>query len=100
MPAKLNPMEGVVERIHGTYVADPYRWLEERHCPATDKWLAGQRARFKEYFQRLGTLDGLRSRVREFVDVEATDQIGRVRDRYFYRRRRVGDQQPSIYMMN
>jgi prolyl oligopeptidase len=100
MPAKLNPMEGVVEWIHGTAVADPYRWLEERHSPATEEWLAGQRACFHGYFQRLGALDGLQSRVREFVDVEATDQIGKVRDRYFYRTRRVGEQQPSIYMMN
>jgi prolyl oligopeptidase len=93
-------MEGVVEWIHGTAVADPYRWLEERYTPATEKWLVGQRARFEGYFQQLGTLDNLRSRVREFVDVETTDQIGKVRDRYFYRRRRIGEQQPSIYMMD
>jgi prolyl oligopeptidase len=100
MPAKLNPVDGVAEWIHGTCVADPYRWLEERQSSATEEWLAGQRARFHGYFEELGTLDGLRSRVREFVDVEATDQIGKVRDRYFYRRRRAGEQQPSIYMMH
>jgi prolyl oligopeptidase len=100
MPEKLNPMEGVVEKIHSTAVEDPYRWLEERHSPATEEWLAHQRVRFEGYFQRLGTLDGLRSRVREFVDVETTDQIGKVGDRYFYRKRKVGEQQPSIFVMN
>jgi prolyl oligopeptidase len=100
MPAKLIGTEGVVDTIHGTTVADPYRWLEERHSPETEGWLAGQRARFEDYFQRLGALEVLRSRVREFVDVETTDQIGKVRDRYFYRKRKVGEQQPSIYVMN
>jgi prolyl oligopeptidase len=100
MSTELNAMKGVVERIHGTAVADPYRWLEERHFPETEKWLAGQHARFESYFQRLGSLDGLRTQVRAFVDVETIDQAGKVRDRYFYRRRKVGEQQPSICMMD
>ncbi|MBB6144390.1 prolyl oligopeptidase [Silvibacterium bohemicum] len=81
-------------------MADPYRWLEGRNCPETEEWLADQGKRFKDYFQRLGSLDPLRSRVREFLDVDATDQIGKVQGRYFYRKRRVGEQQASIYVMD
>ncbi|WP_158792084.1 lasso peptide biosynthesis B2 protein [Granulicella sp. L60] len=90
----------VVDTIHGTVVADPYRWLEERDSPETEQWLVDQSARFEEYFRRVGNLDALRSRVKEVLDVETTDQIGKVRDQYFYRKRKVGEQQASVYLMD
>jgi prolyl oligopeptidase len=98
MPTELKAMPGVVEMIHGIPVADPYRWLEDRGSLDTERWIAEQRARYDAYFQELGSLEPLRSRISEFVDVETVDQIGKVRDRYFYRRRDVGRQQASIFV--
>jgi prolyl oligopeptidase len=98
MPAELAAIPNVVDTIHGVRVADPYRWLEDRATPQTEEWVARQRTRFEDYVRGLGPLELLRERVKEFVDVEAIDQIGKVQDRYFYRKRSSGDQQPSIFV--
>jgi prolyl oligopeptidase len=89
----------VVDILHGVTISDPYRWLENRQHPATVEWIRQQRTRFDAYFERLGELDGLKARILEYLDVETIDQIGRVRDRYFFRKRLVGQQQPAIYYM-
>jgi prolyl oligopeptidase len=99
MQPELNDTHGVVETIQGISVADPYRWLEDRTSSETKMWIARQHKRFQDYVSGLGVLDALKQSVQEVVDVERVDQLGRVRGRYFYRRRRVGEQQPSIYVM-
>lgn len=90
----------LIETIHGVPVADPYRWLEDRDTPATAAWLGTQRQRFRSYFEKLDDLGPLRTRVKAFLDVESIDQIGMVRDKYFYRKRLVGKQQPVICVMD
>ena len=99
MSIELKTSVGVEESIHGIAVKDPYRWLEERDCPATDRWLDDQHNRYVDYFRKFGSLDSLRNHVRAFLDAEAIDQVGKVRDLYFYRKRVAGDEQPSIYVM-
>jgi prolyl oligopeptidase len=98
VPIELNTIPGVEESIHGIAVIDPYRWLEDRDSPATERWIADQRVRLDGYFGRLGQLDRLRHRTRAFLDVETIDQAGKVLDRYFYRKRLAGEEQPSIYV--
>lgn len=96
---ELKTIAGVEESIHGIAVKDPYRWLEERDCPATDRWLADQHNRYADYFRKLGSLDSLRNHVRALLAAETIDQVGKVRDLYFYRKRLAGEQQASIYVM-
>jgi prolyl oligopeptidase len=91
MSIELKTSVGVEESIHGIAVKDPYRWLEERDCPATDRWLDDQHNRYADYFRKLGSLGSLRDHVRAFLDAEAIDQVGKVRDLYFYRKRVAGD---------
>jgi prolyl oligopeptidase len=88
----------VEEVIHGVVVSDPYRWLEDRGLPDTEESIAHQQRRCEEYFADCGDLDGLRSRVREYLDVEVVDQPAKVAGRYFYRRRDPGQEQGCIYM--
>jgi prolyl oligopeptidase len=88
----------VEELIHGVVVRDPYRWLEDRNLPETEEWLRNQRLRCEEYFADCSNLDGLRKRVREYLDIEVVDQPARVAGRYFYRRRDRGQEQASIYV--
>jgi prolyl oligopeptidase len=100
MPVSVEATAGVVEMIHGVPVADPYRWLEDRDSRDTEGWLINQRQRFNDYIHALGRSEVLRSRVQEYLGIETIDQIGAVQGRYFYRKRRVGDQQPSIFVMD
>jgi prolyl oligopeptidase len=99
MVTELDQPLSVVETLHGVAVADPYRWLEDRNLPETEHWIAKQRDRFGAYFQQQGPLEQLRQRVLDYIDVETVDGIGRVCERYFYRKRRARQQQPSIFVM-
>jgi len=88
----------VVETIHGTRVVDPYRCLEDRHLPETERWILEHRNIYNAYFQKLAPPDVLRQRILGALDIETTTRLGKVGQRYFYSRRKAGEQQPSIYL--
>jgi prolyl oligopeptidase len=89
--------EPTSDMMHGVKVRDPYRWLEDRTSPATTQWLANQGELFHSYFQNVANLRQLEARALEYLDVDRVDQTGKVRQRFFYRRQAVGQQQGSIY---
>lgn len=91
------PLNTAIEEIiHGVAVCDPYRWLEDRSSPETDAWIREQQQRSNTYFSMCPELSAVESRVRKYLDVEVVDQPARVRDRYFYRKRREGQEQGCI----
>lgn len=98
MPLRTLSFAPVEEVIHGVAVRDPYRWLEDRNLPETEEWIADQRQRCERYFAECGNLNALRNRVREYLDVEAIDQLAKAAGRYFYRRRDHGQEQACIYV--
>jgi len=89
-------LDGAVDIIHGKAVNDPFRVLENSSDPRTRQWLACEKVSFEKYFRKLGPLHSLEHRVRELLDVTSFDQLGRVRQHYFYRKRFKGQQQYSI----
>jgi prolyl oligopeptidase len=91
------PLSTAIEEIiHGVAVNDPYRWLEDRALPKTDVWIREQQQRSNAYFSMCPELSAIESRVVKYLDVEVVDQPARVRDRYFFRKRREGQEQGSI----
>jgi prolyl oligopeptidase len=86
----------IEEIIHGVPVNDPYRWLEDRQSSDTEEWLREQQQRCDAYFRACPELSAVGSRVRKYLSVENIDQPARVRNRYFYRKRREGREQGSI----
>jgi prolyl oligopeptidase len=93
-------MASAIEVIHGETVIDPFRWLENRGHPETDRWIREQQKRCRGYFADCLDLDTIRLKVRAFLDVDVVDQPSRVGDRYFYRRRCRGTEQAGIYVRN
>ena len=93
------PLNTAIEDIiHGVAVNDPYRWLEDRALPGTNVWIREQQQRCSAYFSMCSELSAVESCVRKYLDVEVIDQPARARDRYFYRKRREGQEQGSIYV--
>jgi len=88
----------VEETLHGVQVHDPYRWLEDRGLPETEQWIEEQRARCQAYFSSCDNLKTLRSRVRDFLNVEVVDQPAKGGGNYFYRRRDRDQEQACIYV--
>jgi prolyl oligopeptidase len=89
--------EPIEEVIHGVTVRDPYRWLETRALPETDEWIREQQRRCDDYFSACPELAWLERRVEAYLDVEVVDQPTRISDRYFYRKRRKGEEQAGLY---
>jgi prolyl oligopeptidase len=97
-PPPYSPIEPVTETLHGVAVTDPYRWLEDQESPRTREWISAQTRYARAYFDSLPYRGRIQRRVRELIDVETYDSLQKVGNRYFFRKRLPGQEQPSIYV--
>jgi prolyl oligopeptidase len=97
-PPPYSPVEAVSETLHGVTVTDPYRWLEDQNSPATRRWLEAQTLYTRAYLESIPERERIRERLRELLDVETYESIQRVGQRYFFRKRLPGQEQPCIFM--
>jgi prolyl oligopeptidase len=95
-PPPRSLVETVIDVLHGVPVRDPYRWLEDQQSPRTREWIAAQSRHARAYLDSVPGREEIRKRVRQLVDVESYDSLQKVSNRYFFRKRRVGEEQPSI----
>jgi prolyl oligopeptidase len=97
-PPPHSPIAAVTETLHGVAVTDPYRWLEDQESPRTREWLAAQTLYARTYLDSIPRRERIRNRIRELLDVETYDSLQKAGNRYFFRKRLPGQEQPSIYM--
>jgi prolyl oligopeptidase len=97
-PPPFSLVEPVVDVLHGVPISDPYRWLEEQNSPRTRAWLEEQTRYARSYLDALPGRERIRERVRELLDVETQDSFLIARNRYFFRKRLPGQEQPCIYL--
>ena len=91
------PVEPVTEILHGIEISDPYRWLEEQNSPRTRRWLDEQAAYTRAYLDAIPERAQIRERVRELLSLkEAISEPWNVGERYFFLKRRKGEEQPVI----
>lgn len=95
-PPPYSPIEPVTETLHGVSVTDPYRWLEDQESPRTREWLAAQTRYARAYLDSIPHRERIRNRIRELLDVENYDFLQKVGNRYFFRKRLLGQEQPCI----
>jgi prolyl oligopeptidase len=88
----------VTEVIHGIPVTDPYRWLEDQDSSRTRQWLTDQTSFAREYLDAIPGRDRIRSRIREFLEIETYDSLLIAGHDYFFRKRLPDQEQPCIYM--
>jgi prolyl oligopeptidase len=60
----------VVDEIHGTRVADPYRWLEDDNAAETKAWVAAQNRVTEDYLATLPRRGAIRERLAELWNFE------------------------------
>src|SRR5258708_2578287 len=89
-------IDPITETLHGVPVTDPYRWLEDQESVCTREWLAAQTRYARAYLDSIPERERIRQRVRELVDIETYDSIQKVGQRYFFRKRLPGQEQPCI----
>lgn len=92
------PTQDAIEVKFGVPVYDPYRWLEDRASPETERWLEVQHSDADSYFRTCEGVEHLRERVRALLDREEIEQPVRVNAHIFFQRRDAGQEQACIYV--
>lgn len=91
-------VEPVTEILHGVPVTDPYRWLEDQEAPRTREWLDVQTQYARAYLDGIACRGRIRDRIRELVDVATYESVQKVANKYVFRKRAAGQEQPCIYL--
>ena len=74
------------ETIHGTAIADPYRWLEDDNAPETKAWVEAQNKVTFGYLKSIPQRDAIRKRLTQTWNYERYGVPFKRGGRYFYTR--------------
>ena len=88
--------EDLVDDLHGTRVADPYRWLEDVASPEVQGWMRVQDDHARAQLASLPAGPAFRARLAELLYVDAVSAPVRRGTRIFYTRRHK-DREKAIY---
>jgi prolyl oligopeptidase len=89
-----------IEEIHGVTIVDSYRWLEDRTSVVTQQWLEEQKRAHDHYFGGIRGIDVLRSRINEYLNIDAIDQPAIAGNSYFFRHRKKNQEQACLCVQN
>jgi prolyl oligopeptidase len=89
------------EDFHGTWVADPYHWLEEDNDDEVKAWVRAQNEQTEEFLARVPERAALRARLSElfeigWVDLPTVVRLNTGGFRYFFTRRSGTEDQPRL----
>jgi prolyl oligopeptidase len=90
--------DDIVDDLHGTPVADPYRWLEDVADPDVRGWMRAQDQFARAQLAALPGQDALRRRFAELLYVDAVSAPVRRGGRVFYTRRHRDREKPVYYV--
>ncbi len=88
--------ESIVEELHGTAVADPYRWLERIDDPEVAAWTQAQDRYARRELAALPGRDALRERMLELTYFDTRSAPRRFGERLFWTSQRAG-QDKAVY---
>ncbi|MEZ4616744.1 MAG: hypothetical protein R2867_14750 [Caldilineaceae bacterium] len=91
--------EDLVETLHGTSVADPYRWLEELNSAETAAWIAAQNEVTEAYLAQLPHREAIRQRLTTLWNYERYGIPAKRGERYFLTRNDGLQNQSVLYWM-
>lgn len=97
-PPPCSPIEPVTEILHGVSVTDPYRWLEDQDSLRTRSWIEAQTEYARSYLDSIPGTARIRNRIRALLDVETYDSVQEAGERYLFRKRVSGQEQPCIFL--
>lgn len=97
-PPPKTEAQDVVDTLHGTAVADPYRWLEDQEAPATRDWIAQQNAYTDTIMDKLPGKESLRSIYSSLLKTESMSLPVKRGNRYFFTKVAADQDLGIIYM--
>lgn len=93
------PRQELTETLHGTPVADPYRWLEDLNSTATRHWIAEQNHITAAYLANLPHRDQIRQRLTALWNYERYGIPFQQGNRYFLTRNDGLQNQAVLYWL-
>ncbi|MEM9488799.1 MAG: hypothetical protein AAGC55_06625, partial [Myxococcota bacterium] len=87
----------VVDTLHGTQVADPYRWLEDPKSDETQGWIAAQNKITFGFLEGIGVRESIRQRLTAIWDYEKYGAPMKRGGRYFFSKNDGLQNQSVIY---
>ena len=91
------PRGDVVEVLHGTKVADPYRWLEQSDSAEALAWLKAEERLTENVFARLPERDAIRRRLTALWNYTRTEVPWREAGRLYYLENAGLEGQPVLF---
>src|SRR6476469_2138646 len=94
--------EDLEEKLHGTVVPDPYRWLEEdvRKSPEVKAWVEAQNKVTSAYLAAIPERERLEKRITELWNYEKFTPPAKMGGRYFFRKNDGLQNQSVLYAMD
>jgi prolyl oligopeptidase len=89
--------DAIVDTIHGTPIADPYRWLEDEHSPEVQAWMTAQDEATRAELRKLPGREQLVGRLRELFYYDAISAPAHRKGRYFYTRKHADKEKTIVY---
>lgn len=88
----------VVDTLHGTQVADPYRWLESLNAPETAEWIAAQNRVTERYLASLPLRNVFRQRLTTLWNYPRVTLPTRLKNGVLFYRRNAGLQKQFVVL--
>lgn len=90
--------DDVIDDYFGTKVADPYHWLEDQNSPETRAWITAEDNFSRPILDSLPGRDSLRQRLTALMNVDVIGTPFEQGGRYFFSRRKAGQDLYVVYM--
>ena len=88
----------VVDTLHGYFLTDNYRWLEDKTDPVVVEWTKAQHDYTVKYLEATQkNHPGLRDEVSAYIDMDYEGPLSKEGKRVFQTIKRKGDKQSSVY---
>jgi prolyl oligopeptidase len=90
--------DGVVDTLHGTKVADPYRWLEDANDAGVKSWMTAEDQLARDYVAHVPARDRLAARLKQLFYVDNYFPPVRRQGRLFYLQQQRDQEKPILYV--
>ncbi len=91
-------IETVTDNLHGTEIADPYRWLEDARSPKTRAWITSQIKYTEDYLSQVKIRPQIVSDLTKLQRVDVYSVPSEYGGRIFFEKRLADENQSSIYL--